>query len=54
MLNFYQNILSKYPQSFTGKKRDSETGFSYFGARYYDSDLTTDFWFLFGYVVGCW
>ena len=29
----------KYPQSFTGKERDSETGFSYFGARYYDSDL---------------
>ena len=28
-------------QSFTGKERDSETGFSYFGARYYDSDLMT-------------
>ena len=27
----------------TGKERDSETGFSYFGARYYDSDLMTDF-----------
>ena len=40
--------------TFTGKERDSETGFSYFGARYYDSDLMTDFWFLFGYVVGCW
>ncbi|MBR5783932.1 MAG: hypothetical protein IKY43_02055, partial [Bacteroidales bacterium] len=26
---------------FTGKERDSETGFSYFGARYYDSDLMT-------------
>ncbi|MBP5548484.1 MAG: RHS repeat-associated core domain-containing protein [Bacteroidales bacterium] len=26
--------------SFTGKERDSETGFSYFGARYYDSDLS--------------
>ena len=25
----------------TGKERDSETGFSYFGARYYDSDLMT-------------
>ena len=25
---------------FTGKERDRETGFSYFGARYYDSDLT--------------
>ena len=32
---------SKYPQSFAGKERDSETGFSYFGARYYDSDLMT-------------
>ena len=31
----------KYLQSFTGKERDSETGFSYFGARYYDSDLMT-------------
>ena len=30
-----------YSQSFTGKERDSETGFSYFGARYYDSDLMT-------------
>ena len=35
------NIKSKYPQSFTGKERDSETGFSYFGARYYDSDILT-------------
>ena len=26
---------------FTGKERDSETGFSYFGSRYYDSDLMT-------------
>ena len=31
----------KYLQTFTGKERDSETGFSYFGARYYDSDLMT-------------
>ena len=30
-----------YPQTFTGKERDSETGFSYFGARYYDSDILT-------------
>ena len=28
-------------KSSTGKERDSETGFSYFGARYYDSDLMT-------------
>ena len=39
--NYYQNITTKYPQSFTGKERDSETGFSYFGARYYDSDILT-------------
>ena len=26
--------------TFTGKERDSETGYSYFGARYYDSDLS--------------
>ena len=25
---------------FTGKEKDSETGFCYFGARYYDSDLS--------------
>ena len=27
--------------TFTGKERDSETGFSYFGARFYDSDILT-------------
>ena len=41
MINYYQNITSKSTPSFTGKERDSETGFSYFGARYYDSDLMT-------------
>ena len=43
------NIIPKYKQktttfcsvSSTGKERDSETGFSYFGARYYDSDILT-------------
>ena len=30
-----------WDSSSTGKERDSETGFSYFGARYYDSDLMT-------------
>jgi len=25
---------------FTGKERDAETGFDYFGARYYDSDIS--------------
>ncbi len=27
--------------TFAGKEKDSETGLSYFGARYYDADLTT-------------
>ena len=39
--DFYINTTLKRPQSFTGKERDSETGFSYFGARYYDSDILT-------------
>ena len=29
-----------YPFTFTGKEKDTETGYSYFGARYYDSDLS--------------
>ncbi len=40
----YKNHLKyspKPPRTFTGKERDSKTGFSYFGARYYDSDLMT-------------
>ena len=41
MCQIYLNINSNYPQTFTGKERDSETGFSYFGARYYDSDILT-------------
>ena len=28
------------PITFTGKEKDEETGYSYFGARYYDSDLS--------------
>ena len=28
------------PSSFTGKELDSETGYSYFGARYYDAELS--------------
>ena len=36
------NAITKPPALLhTGKERDSETGFSYFGARYYDSDLMT-------------
>ena len=36
------HVISPYSQpfTFTGKERDAETGFSYFGARYYDSDLS--------------
>ena len=41
MLQNYLKYSTEIPQSFTGKERDSETGFSYFGARYYDSDLMT-------------
>ena len=56
MLQTSTNITPKYRQemhynyvknsvfgalTFTGKERDSETGFSYFGTRYYDSDLMT-------------
>jgi RHS repeat-associated protein len=28
------------PYTFSGKEKDAETGYSYFGARYYDSDLS--------------
>ena len=40
---FVNERISLYNErfTFTGKERDSETGFSYFGARYYDSDLMT-------------
>ena len=41
MSQIYLNINSNYPSSFTGKERDSETRFSYFGARHYDSDILT-------------
>jgi len=40
--NSYGNAIANLLGSLhTGKERDSETGFSYFGARYYDSDLMT-------------
>ena len=41
LLKYKAETPQKYPQSFTGKERDSETGFSYFGTRYYDSDVLT-------------
>jgi len=40
-LKYNAKTALKSTQSFTGKERDSETGFSYFGARYYDSDILT-------------
>ena len=48
--NYYQKNINRNNNSlknrllfiftFTGKEKDEETGFSYFGARYYDSDLS--------------
>jgi len=38
--SIYNFSPSNPPFTFTGKEKDSETGFSYFGARYYDSDLS--------------
>ena len=32
-----------YPFVFTGKERDEETGYGYFGARYMDHELLTSF-----------
>ncbi|MBR7167597.1 MAG: peptidoglycan DD-metalloendopeptidase family protein [Bacteroidales bacterium] len=40
-IKYNTKTASKSTPSFTGKERDSETGFSYFGARFYDSDLMT-------------
>ena len=34
-------MWSFYPSPFTGKERDEETGYGYFGARYMDYELTT-------------
>ena len=36
-----ETLSQSHRLCFIGKERDSETGFSYFGARYYDSDLMT-------------
>ena len=32
-----------YPSSFTGKEKDEETGYGYFGARYLDDEFLTSF-----------
>ena len=34
-------LIGPMDTSFSGKERDEETGYSYFGARYYDVELTT-------------
>ena len=34
-------LIGQATSSFSGKERDEETGYSYFGARYYDAELTT-------------
>ncbi len=39
-MHYHHANISAKPLAFTGKERDRETGFSHFGARYYDSDLT--------------
>ncbi len=36
-------IMRFYPFVFTGKERDEETGYGYFGARYMDHELMTSF-----------
>ena len=46
VFSFCENIDNQHcydcanSTAFTGKERDAETGYSYFGARYYDSDLS--------------
>jgi RHS repeat-associated protein len=37
---YQRNSSWAVPYTFSGKEKDSETGYSYFGARYYDSDLS--------------
>ena len=36
-----ETLSQSHRLCFIGKERGSETGFSYFGARYYDSDILT-------------
>jgi RHS repeat-associated protein len=40
--NWVEQRLGSYntPYQFSGKEKDEETGYNYFGARYYDSDLS--------------
>lgn len=36
----YSKITAIFQSASTGKEKDSETGYYYFGARYYNSDLS--------------
>ena len=38
--NSHYTFYPEFIEGFSGKERDAETGLSYFGARYYDSDLS--------------
>ena len=37
---YQRNTSWNIPYTFSGKEKDAETGYSYFGARYYDSDIS--------------
>ena len=37
---YQRNSTWAVPYTFSGKEKDAETGYSYFGARYYSSDLS--------------
>ena len=37
---YYPSIIFNWTFTFSAKEKDSETGFSYFGSRYYNSDLS--------------
>ena len=39
--SLFYDCNDEVPFSFTGKERDEETGYGYFGARYYNADLLT-------------
>ena len=43
MMSYYLLYILEILSPFTGKERDRETGFSYFGARYIDHNLLTTF-----------
>ena len=40
-IDYQYPYYSQFVSSFTGKERDEETGYGYFGARYMDHELMT-------------